>query len=149
VAPRRSARIKITARLLAERRRKSSRLSVVLAVVALLVQSAGPGLHARAPIGLANGIGEFSFAFDAHSLCLASNDTAPVPAAPADKAPKADHNFTACCVWHAAASAVLASAALVETVAFAASRVAFTAPPADIPTRRAGTVRARAPPAGA
>ena len=95
MAPRRSTRIEITARLLAGRRRKSSRLGVVLAVVALLVQSAGLGLHVRAPIGLANGIGKFSFAFDAHALCLASNDAAPVPAAPADKAPKADHDFAA------------------------------------------------------
>ena len=149
MAPRRSTRIEITARLLAGRRRKSSRLGVVLAVVALLVQSAGLGLHVRAPIGLANGIGKFSFAFDAHALCLASNDAAPVPAAPADKAPKADHDFAACCVWHGAAGAVLAPAALVEPVAFAASPVAFTAPPADIPTRLAGAVRARAPPAGA
>ena len=133
----------------ARRRRKSSRLGVVLAVVALLAQIAGPGLHARALIGPANGVGKLSFAFDAHALCLASNDTAPVPAAPADKAPKADHNFAACCVWHGAAGAVLAPAALVEPVVFAASRVAFTVPPADIPTRLPGAVRARAPPAGA
>ena len=133
----------------ARRRRQSPRLGVVLAVVALLVQIAGPGIHAPVLVGSANGIGNFSFAFDVHALCLASNDTAPVPAAPADKAPNADHNFAACCVWHAATGAVLASAALVETVAFAAYRVAFTAPPADIPTRLAGAVRARAPPAGA
>ena len=133
----------------ARRRRQSARLGVVLALVALLVQLAGPGLHAPVLIGPANGIGDFSFAFDAHALCLASNDTAPAPAAPADKAPEADHHFAACCVWHAAAGAVLAPAALVEPVAFAASRVAFMAPPADIPTRLAGAVRARAPPAGA
>lgn len=153
MAPRRSTRNEMTGApaapsSLARRRRQSPRLGVVLALVALLVQIAGPGLHARALIGPANG-GNFSFAFDAHALCLASNDTAPVPAAPADKAPKADHHFAACCVWHAAAGAVLAPAALVEPVAFAASRVAFTAPPADIPTRLAGAVRARAPPAGA
>jgi len=130
-------------------RRQSPRLGVVLAVVALLVQIAGPGLHAPVLIGSANGIGYFSYAFDAHALCLASNDTTPAPAAPADKAPESDHHFAACCVWHAAAGAVLAPAALVEPVAFAASRVAFTAPPADIPTRLAGAVRARAPPAGA
>jgi hypothetical protein len=150
VAPRRSTRNQMTGATaapssLARGRRQSPHLGVVLALVALLVQIAGPGLHARALIG----IGNFSVAFDAHALCLASNDTAPVPAAPADKAPKADHHFAACCVWHAAAGAVLAPAALVEPVAFAASRVAFTAPPADIPTRLAGAVRARAPPAGA
>ena len=154
MAQRRSTRIEMTGApaapsSLARRRRQSPRLGAVLALVALLVQIAGPGVHARAPIGPANGIGNFSFAFDAHALCLASNDAAPVPAAPADKAPKADHNFAACCVWHGAAGAVLAPAALVEPVAFAASRVAFTAPPADIPTRLSGTVRARAPPAGA
>ena len=134
---------------LARRRRQSARFGVVLALVALLVQIAEPGLHAPALIGPANGLGNFSFAFDAHALCLASNENGPAPAAPADKAPEADHHFAACCVWHAAAGAVLAPAALVEPVAFAASRVAFTAPPADIPTRLAGTVRARAPPAGA
>jgi len=127
-------------------RRRSPRFGVVLALVGLLVQIAGPGLHAPVLIGSANGIGDFSFAFDAHALCLASNDTAPAPAAPAHKAPEADHHFPACCVWHAAAGAVLAPAALIEPVAFAASRVAFTAPPADISTRLAGAVRARAPP---
>ena len=154
MAPRRSARIEVTDATAApssfERcRRKSSRLGVVLAVVALLVQSAGPGLHARAPFGPANGVGKLYVDFGAHALCLASNDAAPVPAAPADKAPKPDHNLAACCAWHGAAGAVLAPAALVEPVAFAASPVAFTAPPADIPTRLAGAVRARASPAGA
>jgi hypothetical protein len=149
VAPRRSARIKVTARLLVGRRRERSRPGFVLAVVALLTQIAGPGLHARALIGPANGVGQLAFAFDEHALCLAPNDAAHVPAAPADKAPKANHNFAACCVWHGAAGAVLAPAALVEPVAFAESRVAFTAPPADIPTRLSGAVRARAPPAGA
>jgi hypothetical protein len=134
---------------LALRRRRSSRFGLVLALVTLLVQSAGPVLHVGAPAGSANGIGKFAVAFDAHALCLASNDAAPVPAAPTDKAPKADHNFATCCVWHGAVGAVLAPAVLVEPVAFAASRVAFTAPPADIPTRPSGTVRARAPPAGA
>jgi hypothetical protein len=154
VAPRRSTRAEMTGApaapsSLARRRRHSPRLGVVFALVALLVQLAGPGLHAPVLIGSAHGIGNFSFAFDAHALCLASNDERPAPAAPGDKAPEADHHFAACCVWHAAAGAVTAPVALVEPVAFAASRVAFTAPPADIPARLAGTVHARAPPAGA
>ena len=154
MAPRRNTRNEMTVApatpsSLARSRRRSPRLYVVLALVALLVQIAGPGLHTPVLIGSTNGIGNFSFAFDAHALCRASGDTVPVPAAPADKAPEADNHFAACCVWHAAAGAVLAPAALVEPVAFAASRVAFTAPSADIPTRLAAAVRARAPPAGA
>ena len=131
---------------LVRRRRQSARLGVVLALVALLVQIAEPGLHAPALIGPANGIGNFSFAFDAHALCLASNEKGPAPAAPADKAPEADHHFAACCVWHVVAGAVLARAALVEPVAFAPFHVGYAPTPADIPTNLPSTVRARAPP---
>ena len=154
MAPHHGVRIEMTGTLaapssFARRRREHSRLGVVLAVVALLAQIAGPGLHAPLLIGSANGVGKLAIAFDEHALCLARDSTAPGPAAPADKAPKADHNFAACCVSHSVAGAVLAPAAIVEPIAFASSRVAFTAPPADIPTRLPGTVRARAPPAGA
>jgi len=156
VAPRHGARIEMTAARAAlasssptRRQCESSRLGVVLAFLALLAQVAGPGLHGRALTGPANGGGKLSFDFGAHALCLAANDAAPVPAPPADKAPKTDHDFAACCFWHGSVGAVVAPAALVEPVAFAASRVAFAALLADIPSRVSGTARARAPPAGA
>ena len=123
-------------------------LGFVLAFLALLAQVAGPGLHGRALTGPATG-GKLSFDFGAHALCLAPNDAAPVPAPPADKAPEADHDFAACCFWHGSVGGVVAPAALVAPVAFAVSRVAFAAPQAGIPTRPYGTIRARAPPAGA
>jgi hypothetical protein len=154
MAPRHGARVEMTGALaapssLARRRRKISRLGVVLAVVALLAQIAGPGFHARALIGPANGVGKLSVDFGAHALCLGLNGAAPVPAAPTDKTPEADHNFPGCCVWHGATGVVLAPAGLVEPIAFAPIRISYTAPPARIPTRFARAVRARAPPAGA
>ena len=156
MAPRRSARIEVigapAASALsspARRRRERFRFGLVLAVVALLAQIAGPGLHAPVLIGSSNGIGNLAIAFDEYALCLAPDSTAPGPPAPADKAPKPDHDFAACCFWHGAAGAVLAPAARVEPVTFAASRVALAAPPADIPARLSGTARARVPPAGA
>ena len=156
MAPRHGARIEMTAARAAlasssptRRQCESSRLGVVLAFLALLAQVAGPGLHGRALTGPANGGGKLSFDFGAHALCLAANDAAPVPAPPADKAPKTDHDFAACCFWHGSVGAVVAPAALVAPVAFAVSRVAFAAPQAGIPTRPYGTIRARAPPAGA
>ena len=155
MAPRRSARIEVTggrtagASSAARRRCGSSRLGLVVAFVALLAQSASPGLHLPLPISSANDLGKLTIAFGAHALCLAPDSTAPGSPAPADKAPKADHDFAACCFWHGAVSGVLAPAALVEPVVFAASRVAFKALSADVPTYLPGTVRARAPPQGA
>ena len=83
-------------------------------------------------------------------LC-AWRQIAPTPEqpAPADKAPKEHHDFAACCVWHGVAGAVLARAALVEPLTFVSIRVAFASPPADIPARKPGSTRARAPPIGA
>ena len=133
----------------ARRRSESSRFGLVLAFVAVLAQSAAPGLHPPLPIGSANDLGKLTIDFGAHALCLAPDRTAPGPPAPADKAPKADHDFAACCFWHGTVSGVLAPAALVEPVVFAASRVAFKALSADVPTYLPGTVRARAPPQGA
>jgi hypothetical protein len=129
----------------ARRGRRRSRIGLVLAVVALLAQIAGSGLH-PAPIGSANGVGKLAIAFDARALCLVPDSTAPGAPAPADKAPKAHHDFAACCVSHGSVVAVLAPAVHVEPVAFAASHVAFTAPPADIPNRLYSAARARAPP---
>jgi len=131
---------------LARRRREHPRLRVVLAVVALLVQIASPGLHAPVRIGSTNGNSNPTIGLDEHALCLAPHNNTPAPLPPADKTPKADHDFAACCVWHAAPGAVLAPATDVEQVAFVASRVVFATPAAEIPTRFDGAVRARAPP---
>ncbi|HMD65115.1 MAG TPA: hypothetical protein VKG22_00510 [Stellaceae bacterium] len=105
-----------------------------------------PSLHPPGVLGAANRTGDLSVAFDEHALFLAPNSEGPGPAAPADNAPKTHHDFAACCFWHGSVGALPAPAALVEFVTFAPSRVAFTAPPADTPTRRSGTARARAPP---
>jgi len=156
MAPRHRARIAVTGApavsaspSLIRGRRETSCVGLVLAIVALLVQIAGPGLHAPSPIRLADHVGTFAVGLDPHALCRAPDSPASLPRTPADKTPKADHDFSACCAWHAAASAVLAPVTLVEPVAFAASRVAYTTPRADIPARLPGAVRARAPPARA
>ena len=129
---------------------RPGRIGVVCAAIALLLQIAMPSLHPPGMLGSANGAGDFSVAFDEHALCLAWNSGDFGPKTPADKAPKpTDHDFAGCCFWHGSVGTVLAPAVLVEPVAFAAPRVAFTAPPADIPTRPSVNVRARAPPAGA
>jgi len=155
VAPCGGARIEVTAApavsassSLALRRGKSSRLGLVIALLALLAQIAGSGLHPPALISSANGAGELAIAFGPHVLCLAPDSTEPGFPPPADNAPK-HHDFAACCSWHGSVGAVLLPAALVEPVVFAASRVAFAAPTADIPVRKSGTARARAPPLGA
>lgn len=51
------------------------------------------------PIRSANGAVNIAIDLDAHALCLAHDNTAPDSPALADKAPKADHHFAACCVW--------------------------------------------------
>jgi hypothetical protein len=130
------------------RRGEGSRLGLALAFLALLAQIAGSGLHPPILAGSANGGGKLAIAFGAHALCLTRDSTEPGSPPPADNAPK-HHDFAACCSWHNSIGAVLLPAALVEPVVFAASRVAFTAPTADIPTRKSGTPRARAPPPGA
>ena len=156
MVPHRSARLEVTSAPTAlavlsfsRQRRKASPLGLILAVVALLAQIAGPSLHVPASVGSANSVATLTIAFDEHALCLAPPSTAPGPPAPTDQAPKAKHDFAACCLWHGAPGAALAPAALVEPVVFAAFRVVFTAAPAGIPNRLFGTVRARAPPAGA
>jgi hypothetical protein len=133
---------------LARRREKSSLLGFVLAVVALLVQIAGPGSHAPIPIGPADGTVKLA-AFGVHALCLAPDSAAPGAPSPASDTPEPHHDFAACCFWHASMGAPLAPVALAEPVAFASLRVGFTAPSEAIPTYKSGTARARAPPVGA
>jgi len=133
----------------ARRAHQPARSGVVFAAIALLLQIAVPSLHRPSQIGSQNGARALFVNFDEHALCLTQHSTAPDSPAPADKAPKVEHDFAACCMWHGAAGAVLASAARVEPVVFAAFIVAFTAPQAGIPTRLSGAARARAPPAGA
>jgi hypothetical protein len=155
VAPRYGARIEVTVTpalsasfSFALRRGKGSRLGLFLALLALLAQIAGPGLHPPALVSSTNGGGELAIAFGAHALCLASDSAESGPATPVDKPPPKHHDFAACCFWHGSTGAVLAPAILAEAIAFAPIRVVFTTPPADIPTRKSGTARARAPPSG-
>src|SRR5215472_14251326 len=80
VASCRSARIDVTgahvvlASSHARRRCESSRFGVVLAILGLLTQIAGSGLHPLFPIRSANGVAKLAVA---HALCLANGDTAP------------------------------------------------------------------------
>src|SRR6516164_2461880 len=131
------------------RAHQPARSGVLFAAIALLLQIAVPSPHRPSQIESPNSAHAAFDSFDEHALCLTPHKTAPGPSAPADKAPKLHHDFTACCVCHGASGAVHAPAALVEPAVFAAFRVAFTAPPAVIPTGLSGTVRARSPPAGA
>jgi hypothetical protein len=138
------------ASLLVLRGGNSSRLGLVLAFFVLLAQIAGPGLHPPALVSSANGAGKLAIAFGAHALCLAPDTTEPGPPAPADKAPKAHHDFAACCFWHGSIGAVLAAAAaLVKPVAFGLLHVGFAAPSADTSPHKSGTAWARGPPVGA
>jgi hypothetical protein len=134
--------------LLVPRGGNSSCLGLVLALIALLAQIAGPGLHPPALIGSGNGAGKLAIALGAHALCLAPDSTTPERPTPDDKAPKEHHDLAACCVWHGLTSATLARAALVEPLAFVSIRVAFASSPADIPAREPGSTQARAPPMG-
>jgi hypothetical protein len=156
VAPRCGDRIKVTGApaawalsLLVPRRGNSSRLGLVLALLALLAQIAGSGLHPPALTGSVNGADKLAIALGAHALCLAPNSAMPERPAPADKAPDEHHDFPACCVWHGVTSAILARAALAEPLTFVSIRVAFHSPAADVPARKPGSTRARAPPIGA
>jgi len=135
--------------LLVPRGGNSSRLGLVLALLALLAQIAGTGLHPPALIGSVDGAGKLAIALGAHALCLAPNSTIPEQPAPADKAPDEHHDFGACCAWHGVTSAVLTRAALHEPLTFVAIRVAFASAPADVSARKPGSTRARAPPIGA
>jgi hypothetical protein len=156
VASRCGDRVKVTgvpaalaSSLLVPRGGNSSRPGLVLALLALLAQIAGPGLHPPTAIGSVNGADKLALALGAHALCLAPNSATPGQPVPADKAPDDHHDLAACCVWHGVASAVLGRAALVEPLTFVSIRVAFASPPADIPARKPGNTRARAPPIGA
>ena len=63
--------------LLVPRGGNSSCLGLVLALIALLAQIAGPGLHPPALIGSVNGAGKLAIALGAHALCLAPDSTTP------------------------------------------------------------------------
>jgi hypothetical protein len=133
---------------LARRREKSSLLGFVLAVVALLAQIAGPGIHSPVAIGPADGTVKLA-AFGAHTLCLAPDSAAPVAPSPVNDTPEPHHDFAACCFGHTSMGAPLAPMALAGPVTFASLRVGFAAPCEAIPLYKSRTARARAPPVGA
>jgi hypothetical protein len=114
----------------------------VLAAIALLLQIAIPTLH---PLGLANGAGDLSTAFDEHALCLSGDRNSRDK--PGDSAPKpVHHEFAACCFWHGSTALAPAPAALLEPVAFARSGIIFTASTKAPARRLTGANGARAPP---
>ena len=121
----------------------------VLAVIALLFQTAIPSLHPLGQLGLANDAADLSAAFDEHALCLSGDrDT---PDNPSDQAPKpVHHDSAACCFWHGNTGFALAPpGANLELVAFARSRSVFTPHTPAAARRLTGAIGARAPPARA
>jgi len=124
------------------------RLGQVLSALALLLQTALPGLHNSVSSGFKSAAGEFSTALDEHALCLAQGSGN--SETPSDQAPKpVHHEFAACCFWHGNAGLALTPAAALEPVAFARSAVVF-APWKQVSSRRlTGAIGARAPPAQA
>jgi len=125
---------------------KNVSLGLVLALLALLAQITGAGFHHPALPAAAKDPGKLAITFGAHALCLAAESAEPGRPGPVDEAPGGHHDFAACCVWHGVTGAVLAQAALVEPLTFVSIRVAFASPSAEIPTRKRGSTRARAPP---
>jgi hypothetical protein len=125
--------------------RPPCRLGQVLAAIALLLQTALPGLHTPLASGFTSAAGEFSAGLGPHALCLAQR--ADDSETPSDQAPKPLHHaLAACCFWHGNAGLALAPAATLEPVAFARSAVVF-APWKQVPPRRlTGAIGARAPP---
>jgi hypothetical protein len=121
------------------------RLGQVLAAIALLLQTALPGVHTPVPSGFNSAAGEFSAGLDQHALCLAPR--ADDGETPSDQAPKPlHHELAACCFWHGNAAFALAPAAALETVAFARSGFVFALRKQVSPRRLTGTIGARAPP---
>jgi hypothetical protein len=120
----------------------------VLAVIALLLQTAIPSLHPLGQLGLANDAADLSAAFDEHALCLSGDPG--TPENPSDQAPKpAHHQSAACCFWHGTTALALAPAVNLELVAFARSRSVFTPDTPAAARRLTGAIGARAPPARA
>ena len=128
--------------------RPPCRLGQVLAAIALLLQTALPGLHTPVPSGFTSAAGEFSAGLDQHALCLAPR--AGDSETPSDQAPKPlHHEFAACCFWHGNTGLALTPAAALESVAFTRSGVVFAPWKQVSPRRLTGAIGARAPPAQA
>jgi hypothetical protein len=117
----------------------------VLSAIALLLQTALPGLHTPVSSGFKSAAAEFSAGFDPHALCLAQRGGD--SETPSDQAPNpVHHEFAACCFWHGNTGLALAPAATLEPVAYARSGVVFV-PWKQVSQRRlTGAIGARAPP---
>lgn len=123
---------------------------LVLALVALCLQLVAPGLHSPSLASLGAG-SELARLLDAHTLCIAADAGQPSSGAPAEQAPQPeDHHHGACCPWHGSASPFIPAPAALEPIGFHYAGVSFSTPSTVIVAARLpGTVRARAPPAGA
>jgi hypothetical protein len=117
----------------------------LLAVIALLLQTAIPSLHPPGQLGLADDAADVAAPFDRHALCLSGDPG--TPENPGDQAPKpVHHEAAACCFWHGNTGLALAPGVNLELVAFARSRRVST-PHTPAPARRlTGAIGARAPP---
>jgi hypothetical protein len=131
---------------LPRRGRPSSRLGVVLAVLALCLRLAwlGPPIPVFTDLtGLA--------AFGEHALCLASpasTDRAPIPVdrLPPPAGDHADHDHSLCCLWHASPGFVVPQVAAVARIAFAEAMSTVATTPEFQPPNLTGPNRARGPP---
>lgn len=120
------------------------RVGASLAGLALYLQLAFASLGmlaATAPAGPADALAE-------HALCLAAQDGAAQPSAPADPAPAApthDHGAF-CCLWHSLPGVQSVAAAVPLPVAYARLARLDAGETAFIPRPRRGPANARAPP---
>jgi len=125
--------------------RPPCRLGQVLSALALLLQTALPGLHTPVPSGFTSAAGELSAGLDEHALCLAQRGGD--SETPSDQAPKpVHHGLAACCFWHGNTGFAPTPAATLEPVAFARSVVVFAPWKRVSPRRLTGAIGARAPP---
>jgi hypothetical protein len=134
-----------------QRRRPTSWLGVVLAVLALCLRLAWP---APQPTLIPTDIGGLA-TLGEHALCLAApaaSDPAPVSS---DKLPPpagnhADHDHSLCCLWHATAGFLPPQIESTGRVVFVEAVQRFAAAPADFqPASLTGPSRARGPPSEA
>jgi hypothetical protein len=126
------------------RERPLNRLGQVLAAIALLLQLALPGLHTPTPLGSNQESGTYSGVLDEHALCLAGNGGN--TEIPSDRAPNPEnHAFPDCCLWHAAAPGLIATATSAP-VEFEQSEIVFAASARVVTGRLVRAFGARAPP---
>jgi hypothetical protein len=130
----------------ADIRGRQSRLGYLLALVALCLQLAAPMLPA--PQVSAATRDDFAAFLRLHALCLGGDAAQTRPEAPLqDRSDRTSHHVGACCFLHGGASSFLAPPSTGEPIAFAFSRVTFSAQAIPgVAVYSTPAPRARAPP---